>query len=491
MADIDALIERILSKSKFAPKPDEAGKVYRDEPILFTAKRLEGLTPPRYKEMRQIASGLSGHRKTAAQIFCEQGKFMEDFEDDFDFQGTFARYFPTYQDMNIQELRGYFSWRTRLRRGRLERTQTSFAFVYIYELINQIGVKSPEAGFFALKDFRLRYRELDYQIDRYAETWLRDYVVYNNLDKTLLDEFSEANFDQALLILMERRTRGAEEIFSALNSLSSYNVENSRFFQQRPDEFKEVIADVFARFSDHYDKNNKHTLFGKFFGQIYAHSYLMFHAAVFHEANPKTDFVYEVNPICKYVCRRGSWSCERFFGFRGKNRELGNFLKNIDFMMRRHYNFKSALKAGRLTKVLESIIGGAIEASREKQKRAARAGVAIDVSKLQGIRAAALNTQSKLIVEEAPESAIPEVVEKAAPDGGAALNENESEFLALLLSGQSGLEFLRERGLMLSIVMDSINEKLFDHFGDTVLIEAGGRAEVIGDYRDDVKELLA
>ncbi len=490
MGKIEALIEQILSKSKFAPKPDEAGKIYRDEPILFTAKRLEGLTPPRYRQMRKIAAEFSAHRKPAAKIFYEQGKFMEDFEDDFEFQGKFARYFPTYQDMNTQELRGYFSWRTRLRRGRLERTQTSFAFVHIYELINQIGVKSTEAGFFALKDFWLRYRELDYQIDRYLETWLRDYVVYNNLDRRLVDEFSEANYDQTLLTLMDHRTRGAGEIFSALNSISSYNLENSKFFKQRTEEFKEVTADVFARFSDHYDKKNQHTLFEKFFGKLYAHSYAMFQSAVFHEERPRADFVYEINPICKYVCRRGSWSCERFFGFKAKNQEVGNLLKNIDFMMRRKYNFKSPLKAGRLTKILETIINRAIGDFQEKRKQAARAEVAIDVSKLQGIRAAAMSTQSKLIVEEPPEEAAPAIAEQTAPGDGVKLSEHEGEFLALLLSGRPCRDFLRERGLMLSIIIDSINDKLFDHFGDTVMVEAGGQAEVIEDYLDGLKELL-
>ena len=60
-----------------------------------------------------------------ALIFCKQGKFMEDFEDDFDYRGEFVRYFPTYQAMNDAQLRGYFSWRTRIRRGEINRTSLS------------------------------------------------------------------------------------------------------------------------------------------------------------------------------------------------------------------------------------------------------------------------------------------------------------------------------------------------------------------------------
>ena len=56
-------------------------------------------------------------------------KGMEDFEDDFDYHGTFIRYFPNYQAMNDLQLRGYFSWRTKVRRGEVGRTSLSFAFV--------------------------------------------------------------------------------------------------------------------------------------------------------------------------------------------------------------------------------------------------------------------------------------------------------------------------------------------------------------------------
>jgi hypothetical protein len=43
---------------------------------------------------------------------------------------------------------------------------------------------------------------------------------------------------------------------------------------------------------------------------------------------------------------------------------------------------------------------------------------------------------------------------------------------------------------MLSIIIDSINEKLFDNFGDTVLLENNGEAEVIDDYLKDLQDYL-
>ena len=162
--------------------------VYRDEPIRRSPERLASCLPPQYGRMRKLALSYGIYQQAEALIFCKQGKFMEDFEDDFDYRGEFVRYFPTYQAMNDAQLRGYFSWRTRIRRGEINRTSLSFVFVYLYELLNGIGVKSPEEGFRTLKAFWLSYREIEPKIDRYVRLWLRDYVVYYNLDRSLLDE---------------------------------------------------------------------------------------------------------------------------------------------------------------------------------------------------------------------------------------------------------------------------------------------------------------
>lgn len=75
-------------------------RIYRDEPIPRTAALLAGATPPEYREMRKLARSYSIYENSEAIIFYKQGKFMEEFEDDFDFGGEFVRYFPTYQAMN-------------------------------------------------------------------------------------------------------------------------------------------------------------------------------------------------------------------------------------------------------------------------------------------------------------------------------------------------------------------------------------------------------
>ena len=472
-------------------KANQIYKVYYDEPLIIDEAQAERLTPPKYREMRKLAMKSDGYRESDEKIFYKQGKFMEDYEDDFDYQGEFSQYFPTYQSMNDRQLRGYFTWRTAVRRGIVRKTSLSFAFVYVYELINLIGVNSPEDGFYALKNFREAYKDIDYRINRYVELWLKDYVVYYNLDKSLLEDLINTNFNNAALILFNHKVHDSNEVFQALNSLSSYNMRNSKFFKQYPDDVKNVTYAVFSALSDYYDKNHKNTLCEKFFGKFYAYSYFIFNSAVFYDQRRNEEFVYKINDLCKFTCKNGTWSCESFFYYGGKNSEIGALLKIIDFIMRQKYNFKSTLKTEKINKVLQGIINRAIDKYQEDLRAAARPKVEIEVSRLQNIRNAALETQNKLLVEELDEADIPEFFDKeAAPENDTGLTETERLFMQSLLYDRAYDDLVKSTGLPLSVLVDAVNEKLFDRFGDTVITETGSRTELIEDYVQELKEIF-
>ncbi len=487
MTDIQKLIETILSDKKLANYKNISSDMYRDEPILKTAAQIVNFTPSTYREMRKLAKDFYAYYQSDAKIFYNQGKFMENFEDDFDYHGVFSQYYPTYQSMNDLQLRGYFSWRTKVRRGIIEKTSLSFVFVYIYELLHQIGVNSPEEGFLTLKNFWLVYREIDDQITRYVKLWLKDYVVYNNLDKSLLEDLADIKFDEAVLTLLHYELHSADEVFFALTSLSSYNPENSRLYKQFPDDMKTVIHNVFAVLSDYYNKNRKNGLCEKYFGRIYTNSYTMFRFAVFYHQTKGKDFAYEVNDIYKYRCKNGSWSCERFFYYSGKNQQIGALLKTVDFLMRQKYGFKSTLKTGKTTKLITDIINKEIEKYLETKRKRTLPKIDIDVSKLHHIRKTALETQSKLIVEEAPEET---TAPAAAEEDESSLSSVEYRFMECLLYGNAYDELVRSKGLMLSVLVDTINEKLFDKFNDTVIVFNGDKPELIEDYIDELKGII-
>ena len=79
-----------------------------------------------------------------------------------------------------------------------------------------------------------------------------------------------------------------------------------------------------------------------------------------------------------------------------------------------------------------------------------------------------------------------ESAEQETDEAAFSLSEDELRLLRSLLHGEE-LGWLREKGLMLSVLTDSINEKLFDEFVDTVPDDT---PDVIEEYRRELKEIL-
>ena len=97
--------------------------------------------------------------------------------------------------------------------------------------------------------------------------------------------------------------------------------------------------------------------------------------------------------------------------------------------------------------------------------------------------------------DEAP---LPEILPVEAPAVPAAplpevpgcpLNGQELRFLRCLLTGEP-TDWLRQEGGLPAVLADSINEKLYDTFADTVLT-VEDCPTVIEDYADELKEMVS
>ena len=67
------------------------------------------------------------------------------------------------------------------------------------------------------------------------------------------------------------------------------------------------------------------------------------------------------------------------------------------------------------------------------------------------------------------------------------LDETETAVLQAVLNGEDGAAALQGSGRMLSVVIDGINEKLFDLFGDAAIYYEGDAPAVYEDYADELK----
>jgi len=521
MSDVKDILDSILSDEKLLGSRAFRDKVYTDQPIIKRASQIKTSgTPQKIKEMKALAYTPEAYWKTSAWLFYTQGKFMEDYTDVYDFGGELVKFYPTYRDLDTEQLRGYFSWRRQVREGVFPYAPKSFIYMHAYEMINGIGIDLPESGIKRLRQLAAVYGADDPELTRHLNRWAVDLCVYEELDPALVSDIPELVYDHALVKLTEWETTPDEELFSAISTLCGYPFERSRYYISDPDGFREAAVRVFRSISAFFRSHRKNPLCEKLFGRRTEMNCKLFELAVFYDRQPSRSTDYELDPIHTYTCRNGVWRCSRYYGNRTRNQQLGEMMRTLDCQLRERCDFRYKLRPGEVSKTITDLIKKELDALEAEKNRKKAMNIEIDLSKIAGIRAAADVTRDKLIVDEEPESCAapdtaadrgneavpqdsadspgktlspaPEPVTEPAPDNASAspLTANEKLFLQALLSGGDWASAAREVGEMPSLLADSINEKLFGFFGDTVIDCSADVPVIIEDYADELQEYV-
>ena len=579
--DIKMLIERIMAEARTHQSARFSNEIYADEPILKTGRQMQNFLPDQYRKMREISrwqedpKGGAGRWLSEAELFYRQGLLMADFEDDSPYNGTFKSYFPTYNAMSDRQLRGYFTWRAQVRRGNIEETSTSFAFLYLYELICGIGVDDPLDGFNKIKAFWDVYRAFEPGIDRFARVWLQDYAVFHRLDPKLLRDSKTVMFDNALIELRRaardlvpapapsgqppkrRKTSEPtlplppdevreERLMAAINALSTYNLSNSRLDRSHHRDLRHVACAVYVRMARYYDTHRKTGIVASLFGEETAMPYTMFASAVFFAPERHEDCEYRLDPIHIYRCQNGFWECMRIHGSRQKSSKLGVMMRACDQRLRLALDPAHPLKEEKVPKYLAKIIDDEIVAWLSWDAAHQPVKIDIDLSQLGHIRSAAAQTREALLIDEEREDGMLAEVDTAGSERSKAepvadatveavaapIRQDEADeptisteqfgVVAPLLvptpaftaaapvdatnelapAADAYLRALLEHNAVQAesavaqseqsedMLVDTINEALFDLVGDTVIEFSAAGPQIIEDYEADVRGYL-
>lgn len=574
--DVKMLIERIMAEARTHQSARFSNEIYADEPILKTGRQMQNFLPDQYRKMREISrwqedpKGGAGRWLSEAELFYRQGLLMADFEDDCPYNGTFKSYFPTYNAMSDRQLRGYFTWRAQVRRGNIEETSTSFAFLYLYELICGIGVDNPRDGYDKIKAFWDAYRAFEPGIDRFARVWLQDYAVFHELDPKLLRDSKTVAFDNALIELRRaardlvpapapsdlppkrRKTSEPtlplppdeaheERLMAAIDALSTYNLNNSRLDRSHHRDLRHVACAVYVRMARYYDTHRKTGIVASLFGEETAMPYTMFASAVFFAPERHEDCEYRLDPIHIYRCQNGFWECMRIHGSRQKSSKLGEIMRACDQRLRLALDPGHPLKEEKVPKYLAKIIDDEITAWLSWDAARQPVKIDIDLSQLGRIRSAAAQTREALLIDEEREDgtfadaevAVAErreaepvadtiaepvattmqqdetseptisteqfgvVAPLLAPtptpaDTASALDPAADAYLRALLEQNAAqtASAVAQSGKSEDMLVDTINEALFDLVGDTVIEFSAAGPQIIEDYEADVRGYL-
>ena len=114
--------------------------------------------------------------------FIEQAREYADITHEKTARIPFMCYWPSYEYMSPAQLEWYFYMRSCIRNSEYIETDLSYIFVYIYELINQVGVSSSDDGLDRLIKIWVNYRKTYNKLDRYLTDWVGDYISYYACD---------------------------------------------------------------------------------------------------------------------------------------------------------------------------------------------------------------------------------------------------------------------------------------------------------------------
>lgn len=507
--------------------------------------------PERIRTLMKMMTPYQYEPKQKAKAFLEQARFMEDYEDSFPLQGfvnTCA--VPAYQDLPACKLRAYFSWRTQVRRKERPGGNGTYLLIYLSELVNGIGADTPEDGFQKLLRLQADYAGTEGWPSMHAEWWLKDYIIVNNMDKETAEAYfgKEIMRDVHLIALADSEEADDRSLKEAIFQNREYAVSRSAFVKKYPNDAAACLTAVY-RAASHFlrlhpfDAKNelsaawytecpetcrKGDIADLLLGELQTWPSDLFTGLLYVNHVPD-GFRYEVDPVRVYEFRKGECICQSRIAFEGSM--LGEFLRETDRQMRLAFGFGHALKARlpeRLS-VLEPVIRQAVADYLEEKKHPKAAPVQVDKSKLSGIRSAADYTRDRLlegtreetqsdVLEDPPEAGKYLPKETLAPDAEklaepkavllpdaeklpepeevlpqpckSGLTKQEYEFLNLILNKKSWKEYIFQNHLMVSVIADSINEKLYDEIGDVVIGMDGDTPELVEDYRPELEALF-
>ena len=485
--------------------------------------------PERIREMMLLYEFGDGSFNQKCRNFLRQGKYMEHYEDDVPWKGELRRYFPTYHDLNVKQLRGYFTWRTYLRKGIFEPVPTSLAYLYVYELLNGIGTVSPAESLRKMEEFERGFLDSgigDPAMHKNLRRWMLEYAVIHRISREEACRYADpvqTQRDVSIAVLRDPDEHTDDEIISALITFAGKRLEQSPVITGEGTGGKALTASAWRHASKHVFHNGKN-LFQVCFGEARLYLWHPLANTVCLEKCNGTDTVYVLNESRRYECRSGVWREKRYEDLYFNTDVLRSLVRAADRTFRKHLKTGHYLKEKPDEAWTEPYLEAVLEEEKKAQLEASRKKITIDFTELNQIRQDARITRNSLLTPEEldefllsdqydkqdrPETAlsaeggdlpVPEAGTGAgdgpviipAPDEGnrrIALDETYTKILWALLEGKDVMALLRDRHLMPSVFVDAVNEAVYDEIGDSALEYDGSKILIIEDYREELEEM--
>ena len=361
--------------------------------------------PYRIREMMDLYEYGDFSPAARDRNFYRQGKYMEDYEDNAPWNGEVRRYFLTYHDLNLVQLRGYFTWRTQVRRGEYSAVSASFAYMYLYELLCGIGTESPEDSLRKMQAFEHGYLDAgagDKSMRVNLHRWMMEFAVLKDLPQDTVLPFipqEQIARDHALIKLRDPQEYTDEEVYEALSALSDGKTEKSSALNKQRERAVHLFACIWRHMFLHYQKDGL-DIFTACFGKRRMYPWHPLANAVYYSEEVCVDREYRIDAVRRFLCRSGVWYQERYDDLYFDRYRIHAVMHEADRQIRRYLKTGHYLRAKEGEEWITPFVDAVIEEDKAAVCEAAKPRVTIDLSGLEKIRRDASITRDSLLTEE-------------------------------------------------------------------------------------------
>ena len=508
-----------IDPKKFNQNKDTNEPVNQTEQFSIEKKKISRL--------RQMKALSASNVTDANKLFYLQGTFMDDYVDNYDINVPCNKNNPVYNNLTIYQLRSYFSWRTLIRNKLYKQTEQSYVFLYIYELLNKIGVKNEIDGLNKIIDLWQNYRAFDNSFDKYLSNWVKDYYIINriNIDFNLIEEEFPIKNNDNLENISEILIGNYENKLEFLDSISNYHILKSKIMEHKYSFLINlVIPEIFKNLDKYFSENNV-SFVNITFGEFKKKYWNVYENAIYFNNKLESDFVFKFKNLETYYRKGNNYYKETFELSQYSKCIVGYILKNIEITLRECLKFSKNLKLNISSldelssnaelysivtdKKFNMIINNTIKKYLIEHKteinniitKEKKEEIVIDANKFNEIRKSSSRIQEKLIVEEENYLEKEEQVEIEIINSSQDIFKNlidnlntvELDFLKKIINNEPRnnlIDYSKQNNILFEIMIENINKVALETIGDNLIEDNSDEIIIYAEYIDSLKEKL-
>lgn len=517
-------VNETFNSYKIDPKKFNQNK-YTNEPVNQTEQF--SIEKKKISRLRQMKALSASNVTDTNKLFYLQGTFMDDYVDNYDINVPCNKNNPVYNNLTIYQLRSYFSWRTLIRNKLYKQTEQSYVFLYIYELLNKIGVKNEIDGLNKIIDLWQNYRVFDNSFDKYLSNWVKDYYIINriNIDFNLIEEEFPIKNNDNLEDISEILIGNYENKLEFLDSISNYHILKSKIMEHKYSFLINlVIPEIFKNLDKYFSENNL-SFVNITFGEFKKKYWNVYENAIYFNNKLESDFVFKFKNLETYYRKGNNYYKETFELSQYSKCIVGYILKNIEITLRECLKFSKNLKLNISSldelssnaelysivtdKKFNMIINNTIKKYLIEHKteinniitKEKKEEIVIDANKFNEIRKSSSRIQEKLIVEEEnyleKEEQIEIEIINSSQDIFKNLIDNlntvELDFLKKIVNNEPRnnlIDYSKQNNILFEIMIENINKVALETIGDNLIEDNSDEFIIYAEYIDSLKEKL-